>query len=256
MASSDSKSSFGCCLLKIVGVLMALGFVIACIIGVGIYRAASWATTVKESTPATYAPLVVSPGEKEDVDRMIQRFTMASEKKDTSLIDETITATVLNAIIDRVNEGEKAKGGRTNLEAFRGGFDGEHFKVATTFKSDDKDNPGSPQKYVNLEATFDLEIVDGAVTKLSAQKLVIGGKEAPLLVRTAAWVVVESIREAINNKDQPNSKDFDGIKALKLLKREGDRIHIIIDPAKFDGGKNPPPALTDSKPKDAEKTDF
>ncbi len=109
---------------------MFVGLVIFCVAVSALWRSATWWNNAPETSPAAYAPLVISEGENEDIDRVIQRLYKA--KTDRSLIDETVTENVFNGIVDKINKGEKAKGHKTVLEDLRVGFEGEHLHVAFT----------------------------------------------------------------------------------------------------------------------------
>lgn len=236
-----SKSSCGCCFLKILAVCFVLGLIVAGVVGYFIVNTASWFTTAVETTPAIYAPLNIAAGEQQDVERVIQKLQAGKAQKE--VIDETISPTVFNGIVEQIIQGEKDKGKSNDLEAFRLGLDGDHFQVALTTKTQnpDKSNPG--QGYFNIKSSFDLEIEDGKIVNINIQKLTAGGKEAPTIIRFGLNKVLETIRDGTNKEAEKNMKK---LTFIKLLKRDGDRLHVVLDPTKFDQPDDAPAPKPDA----------
>ena len=56
---------------------MFVGLVIFCVAVSALWRSATWWNNAPETSPAAYAPLVISEGENEDIDRVIQRLYKA-----------------------------------------------------------------------------------------------------------------------------------------------------------------------------------
>jgi hypothetical protein len=234
------KSSWGCCFLKVVGVVVVLALIAGAVFGYFAVQSGKWLESAQESAPAAYPPLAVSAGEQEDVQRLLQRINTA--KTDKTVIDETITPMVFNGVVDKIIQGEKDKGKDPDMDAFRLGVDGDHFTVTATKKV--KDKMGAT-KYANIQATFDCEIEEGKINKLDVQKVVAGGNEAPFSVKSVLAVGIEAFKKGVNDNTSPEANKF---KAFKLVKREGDRLHIIIDPSKFDSPDNAPAPKTEDVP--------
>jgi len=219
------KSSCGCCFLKVLGVFVALVLVVGIIVGYFVNQTMKWAEKTKESTPVAYAPLVIAPGEQEDVESIIQRIHNA--KKDKSVIDVTVSPNVFNGVIDKISGFEREKGKEPDFEAFRLGLEGEHFTLSATKKIKE----GGEQKYVNVQLTFDCEIEDGHINTLTAHKIIAGGNEAPGIVKTFLSFAVDKFVKGVNDGTTPEARKLN---VFKLVKREGDRVHIILDPTHFD----------------------
>ncbi len=230
------KSSCGCCVLKIFALCFVLFLVVCGVFGYYFFNTVNWVTSAAQPVAASYTPLNTAPGEKEDADRVILKLQTIKNNKE--VVDETITTAVFNGIMDKVIQDEKAKnaakGKSEGLEALRLTTDGDHFGLALTSKyisKDPKNNPGALM-YLNINATFDLEIEDGQITKAHIEKLVAGGQEAPAVVKFAFNLVLKSIRDGTNtNKDI--DKAVEKLHFIKLLKRDGDRLHVILDPSAF-----------------------
>ena len=236
MADTDEKkkSSCGCCFLKVVGVVVALALIAGAVVGYFAVQSGKWIESAQESSPAVYPPLAVSAGEQEDVQRLLQRINTA--KTDKSVIDETISATVFNGVVDKIIQGEKDKGKEPDMDVFRLGVEGDHFTLSATKKV--KDKLGAT-KYANVKASIDCEIEDGKFNRLDIQKVVAGGQEAPFAVKSFMAFMVEGFKKGVNDNTSPEARKFKG---FKLLKREGERIHIIIDPSQFDASESSAPA--------------
>ena len=244
------KSSCGCCFLKILAVCLVLGAIVSGVVGYFVYTSVSWFATAVETTPATYAPLEVSAGEQQDVDRVIQKLQAGKTQKDP--IDETISPAVFNGIIAQIMQGEKDKGKKSDLEAFRLSIEGDHFQVALTTKTQnpDKNNPGTA--YLNIKSSFDLEIADGKIVDMTVHSLEAGGKEAPSWFKLFANKMLDGVRDGTNKGTDENLKK---LSVIKLLKRDGDRLHVILDPAKFDQPDDAPAPKPDA-PKEPGKEAF
>ncbi len=221
--TEKKKSSCGCCFLKIVGVIVLLSLVVGVIVGINAIKTKKWMESAEEAQPASYTPLRISAGEQEDVDRVIQVIHRA--QADKKLVDETISPNVFNGVVNAIIEGEKAKGKSPELDPLRLSIDGDHFNVAATARIKGKN------KFANIEAVFDFEVEEGKITKLDVHKIVAGGNEAPFVVKTGIGVMIAGFKKGINENTTPEARKFRG---FRLVKREGDRIHIVIDPNEFD----------------------
>jgi hypothetical protein len=238
MASEKPGSSVGCCILKIVAVMGAFALMVALVMGIFAWRAVSWVAHIPESAPANHPPLVISEGEKEDVSRVRQKLQVPEH--DRGLLDESIKPIVLNGVIETLLKEWHAQNKDLPAQVIRTNFDGDLMKVEGTWKDVDKQGQTI---YYNIVATFDLEIEEGKINKLALHKFSAGGREAPALVPFFINRVLSSFKEAVNNNTAKEAKKFE---VVKLLRREGDYIHIILDKAKFeqetkaeadDGGK-------------------
>ena len=244
------KRSLGCCLLKIVALCFVLALFGAGLVGYGIYSTASWFKNVAESAPANFQPLIVSDGERQDIDRIL--FELNSAKQSRELIDESITPNVFNGILDAIIQGEKNKGKAPELEAVRGNIENGHFSLAFSAR---KKHPEKSDDFINGRALFDLELENGSIKVAHVHSLIVAGREAPWIVRT---FVNNFILPKLRNPNDPESiRNTKGFKPIRLLKLEGERLHVILDPKLFkqeinDAPAPPPPSLEKNK----DKTEF
>lgn len=226
MASEKPGSSVGCCVLKIAAVLGVIALIAGAGVAVMMWRAYSWVEQMPEAAPANHPPLVISEGEREDVNRV--KLNLQTAQPDQTILDETVTPIVLNGVIDAVLAEMRAQNKNVQAQTVRAGFDGELMKVEATWKVVDKQGQ---QKYLNFLATFDLEIEEGKITKLELHKFAAAGREAPMLVRFVINQTLRAFKEGINSKKTPEAKKLE---VVKLLRREsGDRLHVILDKTKF-----------------------
>lgn len=245
-----AKSSLGCCLLKIFAVLCLLAVMAMGVAGFFVWRTYNWFATIPQKTPAAYAKLELGEGEKQDVDRLITEIGEAKNKR--GIIDESITPDVFNGVIDKVMEINKSEGKKSDLVAVRAGFQGEHFTLAFTAKDNDK--PGQEQLYWNFVATFDLMVEDGQITKFDLIDLKAGDHETPMVARTIIDRVMLSVNDALKqpNADKKARDAAETLRLFKLIKREGDRIHIILDTSKIPTGGAQPKVHGDKEEDEAE----
>jgi hypothetical protein len=252
LQDSKPKKTSGC--LK--ALLIVVGAVVICMIIVGtmVYRAVSWLTHAPQPTPAIYEPLKLSEGEQEDVNRILVSLDQA--KKKDSIVEETsITPEVFNGVIEKILEGERLKHPEKKdiPLALRGGFTGNQMHLKFTAPITDEQAkaqnlPTGTPLYVNAEAVFNIEIVEGEIKQLTVDRVAIGGKDAPFLWRLFTNQLIEMTRQ--ENQKLKKSPD-NPLAAIKLLKREGDRLHLIIDGKKLreqESRKNQDSTVPDPKP--------
>jgi hypothetical protein len=87
-----------------------------------------------------------------------------------------------------------------------------------------------PGLYRNVEIDGELEIVDGVITQLEAQRVSMGRQDAPFLARRFIHTMTGEIKQAsLNAKSNPQHNVNNPLNAFKLLRREGDRYHVVLD---------------------------
>src|SRR5262249_48135058 len=178
-------------------------------------------------------------------------------KQDKSMVDETITPMILNGLIERILQEAIAKNKEIEGTTVRLGFEGEHMKAEVTWKAHDKQS--GQVHYFNFSTLFDAEVQEGKITKLELHNFSAGGREAPFLVRMVISFMVTGFKELVNNgANNPNNdpklrQQVKSFEALKLLKREGDRLHIVVDPSKFQEVKKAAESDDEEDEKDAKK---
>jgi hypothetical protein len=196
--------------------MLALGFVV--------WRTVSWLQNAVTPTPVTAAPLNLSAGEKEDVQRVARGLHEAKMNK--TEFDEYMTPAVFNGVFEQILKGEKEKG-KKGPEFLRVEFDGENIKVKTCAQNEDT---SQGVQYWNGEAVFQLEIKDGEVKQAELAKLFGNGREAPSVIM---WIVRNALKQKLEEQKTRVGKDENPLGAIRLLKREKDRIHLVLDGKKI-----------------------
>src|SRR5438128_1768146 len=97
------KRSWGCCLLKVFALVFVIGALCVGLAVVSVYRTATWFKNAGQAAPETFPALAVSTGEQQDIDRIL--FELNTAKQSRELIDESITPTVFNGILEAIIEG-------------------------------------------------------------------------------------------------------------------------------------------------------
>ncbi|MCZ7643711.1 MAG: hypothetical protein M5U26_00260 [Planctomycetota bacterium] len=208
------KSGLGCWLW----VLIFLGlFLLA--VGICVYSVVStfkWIENAAESAPQQVPAVNLSDPQVLDLQQTYLKYRACYlEKKD---FEAMLTFDQLNHIIQ---EEKKKQENRQDPEA----KDRIHFETAgdairTRFTHYDKDTG----RYLNVECVGNAYIENRQLT-LTIDSLKMAGKEAPWGVRKLANWFVSAVKEEQSKKsDEQNPLRF-----IKLLKREGDKIHVILD---------------------------
>lgn len=232
------KKGLGC--LGILAIIVGIFAVLLLILGIMVWQAVTWIKNAPEAAMPNYPKLALSEGEQEDVERIIGRIDQAN--KANTVAEEHVTPAVFNGIIDWLQK-EEARRGKTKSDAplvFRGAFNGDNLEVKATFPATDPDSKQKLEgKYVNVDVLFDVEIVEGEITKADVKHLKLAGKDMPMLARGFVNSMVAGVKEASKQAKQRNDPNdpMKWLQAIKLLKREGDRLHVIIDGSKFDEDK-------------------
>lgn len=229
---APSKGMSGClkALLIVAGILAFFMLVV----GIVVWQVVSWFANMVQTEPVTYAPLALSAGEQEDVQRILVGLNDAKQKAQE--FDEYVTPQVFNGVVEKILQGERDKGKKDVPLGLRGGFDGGSIKLQVSAKADQKqlDTAGKQNAtipyYVNAEAIFDLEIVDGEAKAVKIQSLKLGGREAPTVLH---WIIRNQLDEELKKHKNQKGKGENPFGAVKLLKREGDRLHLVLDGKKM-----------------------
>lgn len=222
----------GC--LKIL--LIVAGFLAFCVLVVGIFvwQFVSWVQNMVVPTPTAFAPLALSAGEKEDVQRVIQGLTDAKQKRQE--FDEYVTPSVFNGVLEQILQDERKKGKQDVPLGVRIGFEGGSmtFKFSAVANAEQLNAAGkqgaTTPYYMNGEAAFDLEVVDGEPKAVKIERLKLGGRETPSVVM---WFLRKTLDEELKKNKLRDANGKNPFEAVKLLKREGDRLHVILDGRKI-----------------------
>ncbi len=247
----EKKSSFGC--LKILAIVAGIFAILLIIFGILVWQTISWFKNAAEPTIATYAPLNLSEGEKEDVDRIIMKVSTAQANK--AIVDEYVTPEVFNGVMEKIiaEDKKKNKSKANDTVVFRGGFHDNDYEVK--FSSSVKEAGSTTPQYVNIDLFFDCEMDEGRFTKLDVKQVIMHDRPVPFFARLYLSTVTKALEQT--GKAPPaasgtQQNPFEDLKVIKLLKREGNKIHVILDGAKM---KPPAPAATHSSKKPAPTTE-
>ena len=227
--TTPKKSSFGC--LKILAIFAVLAAICFAVVVIICWQAVSWVKNAPEAAAATYPPLNLSPGETEDVQRIIQELYTA--KANQAVVDEYVTPEVFNGVVERMLEDEKKKkksGKKEGPIAIRAGFAGDDLEIKGTLPYHDEKT--SEDQFINFAVVGKLEIEDGKLTDLALNDVKIHDQTPPLIVRMWMNVITNGFRQGKQN--DPNMKSQQkSMEAIKTMKREGDRVHFVLDGSKF-----------------------
>ncbi|MBE7466034.1 MAG: hypothetical protein HS116_21370 [Planctomycetes bacterium] len=224
-AAPPAKKGMGCWLyvLFLLGFL-GLGIVI---IAVLFYNSISW---VAESMEGEALPPVVTelnPAEQADLWKKVVQYRQCyQEKKD---FETYLTFEQFNYFLQHEIDKKKAKGLKEPLAHVYLKPEGDKIRATWSIYQEKEG------KYLNLETLGDLQ-VESRKLSVTLDELKMGGKEAPSLVMWFARNFAQKAQE--DQHKNPKAQE-----AVKLLKREGDKIHIHLD-----GQHLPPP--DDLKPED------
>ncbi|MGD0091676.1 MAG: hypothetical protein ABSE73_17310 [Planctomycetota bacterium] len=243
-APSSSGENSGCWrrLLIALGIAVAAGAFLVFVLAILVWQSVAWLKNSGEPRMAEYEPLNLSPGEEEDVQRVMNGINEAKQKD--TVYNEYMTTRVFNGAMQKIIEDEQRKATpKPDAPLFvRGAFvDGRmSMRFTIPVKPEETGGPPQPQKaapglvperkYVNAEALFDLDIENGEILRAELHKLVLRGRDAPLLVR---WVVSYLLGAEKARSHQQKDSPANHFRAIKLLRREGDRLHIMLDGARL-----------------------
>lgn len=222
----------GC--LKVLLIVAGFLALLMLLIGILVWQTVSWVQNIAQPTPITFPALTPSAGEQEDIQRVLQGLNDAKQKGQE--FDEYMTPAVFNGVLDRILQGERAKGKPEVPLGVRGSFVGDAIKLELSTQADQKALEAAGKQgsatpyYVNAEAVFKLEIVDNEAKAIELKQLKVGGRDAPGILM---WVIRKQTEafmlESKNLKNRPDNP----FGAIKLLRREGERLHLILDGKKM-----------------------
>jgi hypothetical protein len=208
------------------GCLIAAGVctLLFCLMAFWVYRSISWLANAVEPQPPSCSPLALTEDEKEDVAQVMRLIYEAKTQK--NLADISVTPAVFNGVVEKFIEDARKKNKPDAPVFLRGAFNGTMLNVKIAAPVNVQKNPEKAGQYYNVEADFDFEVVDGVITKANVHSMRLKGEEAPwLALKIANWVF-----EAFKKESAKQSK----FPVIKLLKREGDDLHVVLDGAKME----------------------
>jgi hypothetical protein len=189
-----------------------------------VVRMANWVKRGAEPAPRPLPPLRLSPGEETELTAMREGYLKCHrEKKD---FEALLTPAQINVLADEGQTRKRAKG--ETVYPFRLSFAGGKFELRGTAPA-----PNEPDKFWNFTLRGDLEIRDGKVAHWQVDSMTLAGEEPPAGALTVARRAIAEQLRKVENGEAPGKED---LKRIKLLKREGDRLRLILD-----GRDLPPP---------------
>ena len=223
------KQKWGC--LRILAIAAAFGAAVLLVVGILIWQSVSWVKHAAEPTAAVAGPAKLSPGEEEDVERIIRDVNIAN--RTNGIFDEHVKPEVVARVFERIIEEEKKKGTADAAAplGLRAALTPQDMQLKFSTPATDFDTKQPiPNHYFNGDVSLQLEIQDGVVTQARIARLTLAGKESPWLARVLVNRAVRELQEqSLANKDDPKNE----LRAVKLFKRDGDRIHVTIDGSKM-----------------------
>jgi hypothetical protein len=186
-----------------------------------VYRTKSWIENGAESTPAALPQVRLSAEEEQGVNGTRASYEASyREKKD---FDAVLTPAQFNCIVEDQIRNERAAGKQPGIEALQLAFEGRETVVRGAAPA--RERPGM---YHNFEVRGEVAIDHGhAAWSLGAIRL--RGQEPPWAALVAARI---AIGKKLAEQEELFAKGQDSLFGrIKLLRREGDKVHLIFDGA-------------------------
>jgi hypothetical protein len=207
-----------------------MGIILAAL-GVLMIQSVNWVKNAPEPAIAVYPKIEMSSADAALVQRIWSSLQAA--KKNNAIIDEQISPDVFNALFEKIIEEDRKKGkiGKDAQVLARLAFDGGATRLRVSAPARDLDTGKElPGMYYNAEAAFDFEVEDGVLKDLTFHKLLLKNTEPPFLARRLIYRHIEELkRMSALDKDAPSND----LAMFKLLKRSGDKLHVVIDGKKL-----------------------
>jgi hypothetical protein len=195
------------------------------IFGIMVWNAISWMQNAPEPQMASYEPLKLSPGEQEDVTRILTELGSATQTGTD--VDEYVSPQVFNGVMEKLMEDEKKKkSSKPDAPLYvRASLPDHGFDIKLTVPATDQKTKEVMQNmYVNADVRFDVEVANGQITELKIERVTLRDEPAPMIAR---WVYNYFIDAW---KQQQAKTDWSSIRTLK---REGERVHFVLDGKKL-----------------------
>ncbi|MBI3830117.1 MAG: hypothetical protein HY291_11405 [Planctomycetes bacterium] len=227
-AQPPAKKGFG------TGCKVALGcfsvvLLIVLVVAVIFVNALSWVTNGRETASAPYTSPTLTDSQQSELGKIRADHKKAYATQadwDVVFTPELFNTFVASEIKKKKADGSFKKGEAEGVDIR---FDGQDIVIRTTYEDQEKGG------YYNVELRGDPHFENGKfLGRVDSIKL--ADKEAPWLARKFVDMAIDAARKGeLKTEKGPhaNENPFEGI---KLLRREGDKIHIIIL-----GGKVPQP---------------
>lgn len=225
---SRKGMSLGCQIVIALAVMLLIGIVF---IGISISNLVSWVKNGPENAPAKYAPTALTPDQEQELWRIWATYKKAYETKTD--FDASFTPDLLNGFLEREIARKKAAGEAKSGDpkAMQVTFDGNQTVLRMTVPADETG------KYQNFEVRGNFGVEGGRLVG-TVDQVKLAGREAPWLAR----IFIDQFLDAARKGDL---KDKHGhgenpIEGLKVLRREGEKIHVVADGTKLPPPEEPP----------------
>jgi len=208
--------SLGC---KITLIIAAVLFAIFVVLAVSVVRFVMWANH-RVAAPYTFPATVLTPEEQKEDQEFRQKADTAKKSKTT--FEMTLSLNTLNKLFEE-GIAENIKKGK--LETMP--FEVVHFSTVNNrlvIMASHK----TPEGYVNYEVHGDISLENKRVD-MKLDSISSNGEEAPWLGQYVARYMIDKTTEGLNHGEGDQSV----FKQFQLVKREGDKVHVIIAPAEF-----------------------
>ena len=219
-ATQPPRSRLGC-FWKGFLISLAVLLLIVLLVGWQAYRTKSWIENGAESTPATPPQVRLSAEEEQGLNETRSSYEASyREKKD---FDAVLTPAQFNRIVEDQIRNERAAGKQPGVEALQLAFEGRETVVRGAAPV--RERPGM---YHNFEVRGEVAVDHGhAAWSLGAIRL--RGQEPPWAALVVARI---AIGKKLTEQEELFTKGQDSLfSRIKLLRREGDKVHLILDGA-------------------------
>jgi len=196
--------------------LCALALVILLVIMVG--DAYNWFNNASQTQAAVYSNAPLTQQQQQELVKVHLEHRQAfATKKDWEV---SFTPELVNAFIAAEVRKQNERGTASEMVGADLHFDGDKTTIRFTLKLPDGN-------FLNFEVRGEPSFENG-VFKGNVDRIKMAGQEPPFLVRLWLNTFVAALKHGeFRNADDPNSKN--PFEALKLVRREGDHIRVIID---------------------------
>jgi|GEM_PF-5661866 len=222
----EQKKASGCsgCLKA----LMAFAAIIVfsgIVIGFLFWQSYNWVDANTETVAVQYPGLNLIPSEDAEASRLLQLLVVAGDTG--AEFDERVTPKMFNAVLLKIREAE----GKNNLppkvgepQALFLSFAENGYAVKLTIPVQPK-KPGVPA-FLNAEIFFNLDIENGKFKEIEVKDVKLHGQSAPMVARLFMKQEIDKLYQRQETPENP-------LAAIKLLRRENDKIHLILDGRKL-----------------------
>jgi len=212
------RKKSGCCLK---GILIMGGLLLLLIILViwQVLSVKSWIEDGMESSPAALPQPELTEEEQKGIEDIYTSYPKHYEKGTD--VDVLLTPAQFNSLVAENIAKEKAKGRKVDLDALQVSFDGPATVLRGTALVPEREG-----LYYNFEVRGEFAIENAKAT-CNVEQVRLRGVDAPFSAKT---VMREALRKGLTEQEKRFNEGRDSIFArLKLLKREGDKIHVILN---------------------------